>query len=957
MSDKPTKPDTPQAERPPEAPDGAPKHASRAHRGGESNWARPVAQKRDRHFGAWLTLLSLICFAVAFGSHINRLYWRVKNYLAGGFKDLPRTSQCFLAISYEAVADTPDQEGHFISTVRFREHISTLRDAGYNPIGLEDVRAFCVEGRKLPEKAILVTFENTHKSTFFDASPVLREFRWRGVMGVVTRRVRENDPDSILAPYLRTMILDNSWELACESDSGTGFIDASSHGRTVPYLSAPMWIADENRPERPEEFAARVNEDHDRALGVFRDTLGMKPVAYFFPIGNYGQYEERNSVLRTINLSAVEERYDIGFLLGSHALNTAATDHRRLNRLRVPPEWTGATLLARLENEWPAQSSDNGGDSAVAPGRWTPDWGILETGEYTATLRALPAKNPMVTDADATGGARAWISGTDGFSEGSIDIRFMLLRGEFHVYFPFAADDDWLRVEIADTATAAVRHCAPDSDPRAIASSSISSIADFRAVHSLLITIRDGLLFVRLDNEPAFSGPVPLPETFTPGLIGAGVWYSSPGLAHTDILECHLRPRTDGLVTWAPALVNDPEYIARSLLRNAFRNTVISPPWIEAFASSPVSYPPFDVPAISVIAGASHARVMPSLIPHDVSSLSSIDHGEIVRQVVANGLDGVFLDAEAFPSEALPILKDWTTLLHSALSKNNLGLAMRFPTAVQNLAAVANFLAAMKDVLVVDENGQPPPGIPRKRTLAALHIDPPASDDDLTLFYQLSDYSGRSADAIPEVSLLRQQGLRAYSEGRYTTAIGFWRQWTESAPDNAEAWALLGNAFNRTRDLDAAIKAYGRSLDISPGQIDLALERARLLEQAGRDDECSKLLDVYARAFPDDNRIILAQAHWLDRHGRRSAGREILTELVRKNPRTSTRASPSSSCSTIRAPATPTCTTSCPSAPPARPDSSASATTSRPPNYSPARRPAYSSTSCVTPSPTRRRRP
>ena len=77
---------------------------------------------------------------------------------------------------------------------------------------------------------------------------------------------------------------------------------------------------------------------------------------------------------------------------------------------------------------------------------------------------------------------------------------------------------------------------------------------------------------------------------------------------------------------------------------------------------------------------------------------------------------------------------------------------------------------------------------------------------------------------------------------------------------------------------------HGRSLQIAPGQIDLALERIRLLEQAGRVEESEKELDLYARAFPEDARVAVSQALWLDRHGRRSAGREILRSLVDRNP-------------------------------------------------------------------------
>ena len=885
MSEETDKETTPAPAAPANRP-AAPAAAPVANIGDDGHWARPVAQRRDRHIRAWLLLLSLICFVVAFRGPINRLYWNARNRMFGP-EPLPEgTADCFLALSYEGISALPDPDGKFTSAARFREHLTALRDAGYNPIGLSDVRAFYKEGRKLPEKAVLVTFENTHKSTFFEGAPVLGEFRWRATMGVVTRRVRENDPDSILAPYLRDLILDEAWDLACESDAGIDLVQAGPHGRTALALSAPEWNAEENRPERPDEFEARVQADHDRALAVFEKELGMRPIAYFFPSGNYGQYEERNRVLRAVNLRAVSERYELSFLLGSRALNTAGTDPRRLNRLRVVPEWTAETLLSRLDREWPVQAGRGGAGSLVAPDRWFADWGVVEPAGDSVRIRAQPASDQTRSDADATGGARAWIAGTDGFREGSLEFRFLLQRGEFHAYLPFAADDDWIRAEITDTGHATVRRCDPNSGPERIAAGSVATVSDFRSTHSLLLTVRDGLLFVRLDGETLFGGPVEIPagDAFHPGIVGAGVWGDVPGLAQTEILETHLRPRTDALVTWAPALSRDTAHLSLNLRRDAFRDSVIAPPWLDVYAASPVSFPPFDPQVLAAVATASRARVMPTVSPHDVRALAALDPTDVVRRLGEEPADGVFLDAAAFPADHLAELRDWAARLHTALAARRLGLAIRFPPAVRQLAAVANFVSSMPGVLVVDDDGDVPPGVAPSRVLSLRQVAPPASDEDASLFYQLSDYDARAEDELPEASRLRQRGVRAYGEGRYAEAAGLWEKWAEAEPENAEAWALLGNARNRLRDTPAAIEAYGRSLAISPGQIDLALEYVRLLEQAGRIEDSERALDLYARSFPEDGRIAVAQALWLDRRGRRTAGREILRGLVARDP-------------------------------------------------------------------------
>ena len=83
-----------------------------------SGWARPVAQKKDRNVGAWLTLLGLVCFAIAFRGPLNRLYWSARNNIAGPPPVPAGTADCFLALSYEGVSALPDPDGVFISAAR-----------------------------------------------------------------------------------------------------------------------------------------------------------------------------------------------------------------------------------------------------------------------------------------------------------------------------------------------------------------------------------------------------------------------------------------------------------------------------------------------------------------------------------------------------------------------------------------------------------------------------------------------------------------------------------------------------------------------------------------------------------------------------------------------------------------------------------------------------------------------
>jgi len=110
-------------------------------------------------------------------------------------------------------------------------------------------------------------------------------------------------------------------------------------------MTSPIWIASEQRYESLEEFQQRLRSDHEQCLAQIKDNLGVKPLAYAFPYGNFGQFQHRAIVTRPINLSLVSERYRLAFIFGNLALNTRNSDPHRLNRLHVQAGWSGRELL------------------------------------------------------------------------------------------------------------------------------------------------------------------------------------------------------------------------------------------------------------------------------------------------------------------------------------------------------------------------------------------------------------------------------------------------------------------------------------------------------------------------------------------------------------------------------------------------------------------------------------
>ncbi|MDE0144156.1 MAG: trypsin-like serine protease [Caldilineaceae bacterium] len=146
-----------------------------------------------------------------------------------------------------------------VSPDLFRSHLQALADAGYTPISMYDLVDHLNQGAPLPEKPVILTFDDGYRDNFENAFPLLEEFGMTAMFFVVTDFMDEGNP-----LYL-------SWDMAREMQDAGMFIE--SHGRNHASLR--------NR-----------NDDYLiwQALGsaeTIEHELGVRPRFITYPFGHY----------------------------------------------------------------------------------------------------------------------------------------------------------------------------------------------------------------------------------------------------------------------------------------------------------------------------------------------------------------------------------------------------------------------------------------------------------------------------------------------------------------------------------------------------------------------------------------------------------------------------------------------------------------------------------------------
>lgn len=158
---------------------------------------------------------------------------------------------------------------------------------------------------------------------------------------------------------------------------------------------------------------------------------------------------------------------------------------------------------------------------------------------------------------------------------------------------------------------------------------------------------------------------------------------------------------------------------------------------------------------------------------------------------------------------------------------------------------------------------------------------------DYPLYTQLSGSDTTTALWNNEVRsrILWEQGFDAFNRGAFDDAIANWTRWSEVEPYNEKPLRLIGDVYQRKQDYNQAIAFYEKSLELNPGQVDLVVITATLLERfSAKQDEAASMLGLYHRLFPENSEISLSQAGMLLRQGKSVDAGKRIEEVIRQNP-------------------------------------------------------------------------
>lgn len=167
----------------------------------------------------------------------------------------------------------------------FESHLKALRRANFHTITLQMLYGYMAEGKEIPSRSVVLTFDDGYLDNWVYAYPLLKRYGWHGTIFVNPDFV---DPAGFLRPNLedvwsgRISVHDLptsgflSWQEMREMES-SGHIDIQSHGLTHTWYFCSPEIMDFHHPGDPYPWLAWNAHPERKHLWMTEDQQTFVP--------------------------------------------------------------------------------------------------------------------------------------------------------------------------------------------------------------------------------------------------------------------------------------------------------------------------------------------------------------------------------------------------------------------------------------------------------------------------------------------------------------------------------------------------------------------------------------------------------------------------------------------------------------------------------------------------------
>lgn len=183
-----------------------------------------------------------------------------------------------------------------ISVSQFEQEMAYLANNGYTTLTMSEVNTYLRNHLPLPEKTVVITFDDGYESNYVYAFPILQKYQLKATIAVIVKSSLDEVSGSNGAynPWKQSHLTFNQMremqesglvEFGSHSYDGHAYIttETSAFGK---FFVHRKYLSDLGRSETYDEYFTRINDDLRMSKYILEKELNTEICYFAFPYGN-----------------------------------------------------------------------------------------------------------------------------------------------------------------------------------------------------------------------------------------------------------------------------------------------------------------------------------------------------------------------------------------------------------------------------------------------------------------------------------------------------------------------------------------------------------------------------------------------------------------------------------------------------------------------------------------------
>lgn len=201
-------------------------------------------------------------------------------------------------IMYHSIVNQSSQWGTYvISADELESDLKYIREQGYTTVTVEDLIGYVYDSKPLPERPIMLTFDDGYYNNYLYAYPLLKKYGMRAVLSIVGRYSDQFSVVKDVNPAYSHVTWDQVREM-----SESQVIEVQNHSYNLHTINKDRTASMKVSGETAEHYRTVLISDTIRLQAMIDRMTGKMPEAFTYPFGLVSQ--DSTAIIREIGFRA-----------------------------------------------------------------------------------------------------------------------------------------------------------------------------------------------------------------------------------------------------------------------------------------------------------------------------------------------------------------------------------------------------------------------------------------------------------------------------------------------------------------------------------------------------------------------------------------------------------------------------------------------------------------------------